>query len=95
MGTKFPASKLEEHEVNAYWEIERQEMHKILDKYLLLCLQKGVLVSFCTLVYAVVVVEHQLVLEEFVLGKKEFSSALINTDYEFVMTFCGDFASRS
>ncbi|XP_022757361.1 U-box domain-containing protein 33-like isoform X2 [Durio zibethinus] len=42
MGTKFPASELEEQEVNAYWELERQEMHKILDKYLLLCLQKGV-----------------------------------------------------
>ncbi|XWS46100.1 hypothetical protein CRYUN_Cryun14cG0034500 [Craigia yunnanensis] len=42
MGTKFPASKLKEQEVNAYWEIERQEMLKILDKYLLLCLQTGV-----------------------------------------------------
>ncbi|XWS35792.1 hypothetical protein CRYUN_Cryun20dG0026300 [Craigia yunnanensis] len=42
MGTKFPASKLEEHEVKAYREIERQEMLKILDKYLLLCLQRGV-----------------------------------------------------
>ncbi|XWS77022.1 hypothetical protein CRYUN_Cryun01aG0227900 [Craigia yunnanensis] len=42
VGTNFPASKLKEQEVNAYWEIERQEMHKILDKYLLLCLQKGV-----------------------------------------------------
>ncbi|XVF22541.1 hypothetical protein REPUB_Repub12eG0181000 [Reevesia pubescens] len=42
MGTKFPASKLEEHEVKAYWEIEKQEMHKILDKYLIFSLQKGV-----------------------------------------------------
>ncbi|XP_021281280.1 U-box domain-containing protein 33 isoform X2 [Herrania umbratica] len=42
MGTKFPASKLKEQEVKAYWEIERQEMQKNLDKYLLLCLQSGV-----------------------------------------------------
>ncbi|XVE77149.1 hypothetical protein DITRI_Ditri13aG0038200 [Diplodiscus trichospermus] len=42
MGTKFPASKLEEQEVKAYWEIERQEMLEILYKYLLLCLQTGV-----------------------------------------------------
>ncbi|XP_022735275.1 LOW QUALITY PROTEIN: U-box domain-containing protein 33-like [Durio zibethinus] len=42
MGTKFPASKLKEQEVKAYWEIERQEMLKILDKYVLLCRQTGV-----------------------------------------------------
>ncbi|XVF33324.1 hypothetical protein REPUB_Repub17cG0158600 [Reevesia pubescens] len=42
MGTKFPASKLGEHEVQAYLENERQETQKILDKYLLLCLQRGV-----------------------------------------------------
>ena len=89
VGTKFPASKLKEQEVNAYWEIERLEMHKILDKYLLLCLQKGVLISSCTLVYAVVL-EFQLVLEEFVIltKKKQFSSTLINNDYEFMMAIC-------
>ena len=66
VGVKFPASKLEEQEVKAYWEIKRQEMLKILDQYLLLCLQRGVLVSSCTLVYAFVV-EFQLILEELVI----------------------------
>ncbi|MBA0757964.1 hypothetical protein Gotri_021006 [Gossypium trilobum] len=42
MGTKFPASKLEEQEVKAYWEIERKNMEKMLNDYLLLCLQRGV-----------------------------------------------------
>ncbi|KAK6285665.1 PREDICTED: U-box domain-containing protein 33 isoform X1 [Theobroma cacao] len=53
MGTKFPASKVKEQEVKAYREIGRQEMQKNLDKYLLLCLQSGVLVSSWTLVYTV------------------------------------------
>ena len=88
VGTKFPASKLKDQEVNAYWEVERQEMLKILDKYLLLCLRTGVLVSSCTLVYAVV--EFQFKLEEFVIltKKKQFSSTLINNDYEFMMAIC-------
>ncbi|OMP00407.1 hypothetical protein COLO4_12716 [Corchorus olitorius] len=42
MGTKFPANKLKEKEVKAYWEFERQEMQKTLDKYLMLCFQRGV-----------------------------------------------------
>eukprot|EP00258_Populus_trichocarpa_P024766 XP_024440785.1 U-box domain-containing protein 33 isoform X4 [Populus trichocarpa] len=42
MGTKFPASKLKEQEVRAYWEIERQEMLKMLGEYLFLCRKMGV-----------------------------------------------------
>ncbi|KAF7844531.1 U-box domain-containing protein 33 isoform X1 [Senna tora] len=42
MGTKFPASSLEEQEVEAYREIERQNMHKILNEYLLICQRMGV-----------------------------------------------------
>ncbi|WCJ22783.1 U-box domain-containing protein kinase family protein [Euphorbia peplus] len=41
LGTKFPASSLKEQEVRAYREIERQEMHKLLDEYTLFCLQFG------------------------------------------------------
>ncbi|XP_073260596.1 U-box domain-containing protein 33 isoform X3 [Populus alba] len=42
MGTKFPASKLQEQEVRAYQEIERQDMLKMLDAYLFLCRKMGV-----------------------------------------------------
>ncbi|KAL5572863.1 hypothetical protein UlMin_022460 [Ulmus minor] len=41
MGTKFPASSLKPQEVSAYREIERQEMHRILDEYLLICRRTG------------------------------------------------------
>ncbi|KAK8497482.1 hypothetical protein V6N12_018000 [Hibiscus sabdariffa] len=42
LGTKFPASKLKEHQVKAYWDVERKQMQNILNEYLLLCLQRGV-----------------------------------------------------
>lgn len=42
MGTKFPASSLEEEKVQAYREIERQDMHNHLDMCLLICRQMGV-----------------------------------------------------
>ncbi|CAL0315073.1 unnamed protein product [Lupinus luteus] len=42
MGAKFPASSLEEQEVEAYREIERQSMHKTLDEYLHICQRMGV-----------------------------------------------------
>lgn len=42
MGTKFPACSLQDHEVRAYREIERQDMHKVLDDYVAFCLRMGV-----------------------------------------------------
>ncbi|KAK9910410.1 hypothetical protein M0R45_034375 [Rubus argutus] len=42
MGTKFPASQMKDQEVRAYREIERQNMHKILDDYLRICRHMGV-----------------------------------------------------
>ncbi|XP_057754675.1 U-box domain-containing protein 33 isoform X2 [Arachis stenosperma] len=42
MGAKFPASSLKEQEVRAYWDIERQTMHKTLDEYLRICQRMGV-----------------------------------------------------
>ncbi|EXB30880.1 U-box domain-containing protein 33 [Morus notabilis] len=42
LGTRFPASSLKDQEVRAYREIERQNMNKILDEYLLLCRRMGV-----------------------------------------------------
>ncbi|RVW47022.1 U-box domain-containing protein 33 [Vitis vinifera] len=42
MGGKFPASKLKEQEVKAYRDLERQDMHKILNDYLLICRKAGV-----------------------------------------------------
>ncbi|KAB1214360.1 U-box domain-containing protein 33 [Morella rubra] len=42
MGTKFPASSLKEQEVWAYRKLERQNMQKILDEYLLICGRMGV-----------------------------------------------------
>ncbi|KAG6663518.1 U-box domain-containing protein 33-like [Carya illinoinensis] len=42
MGTKFPASSMKEQEVRAYRKLERQNMQKILDDYLLICRQMGV-----------------------------------------------------
>ncbi|KAL0538120.1 hypothetical protein IC582_027119 [Cucumis melo] len=41
LGTKFLASSMEEEEVNAYRELERQDANKILDVFLLLCHQAG------------------------------------------------------
>ncbi|TKY63926.1 U-box domain-containing protein 33 [Spatholobus suberectus] len=42
MGAKFPASALKEQEVQAYREIEKQDMHKTLDAYLSICQRMGV-----------------------------------------------------
>lgn len=42
MGTKFPVSTLKDQQVRAHWEVERQNMYKILDEYLLLCRRTGV-----------------------------------------------------
>uniref|UniRef100_A0A5B6YJV6 RING-type E3 ubiquitin transferase n=1 Tax=Davidia involucrata TaxID=16924 RepID=A0A5B6YJV6_DAVIN len=42
MGTKFPISQLEEKQVRAYREIERQNMHKLLDEYSMICDRAGV-----------------------------------------------------
>ncbi|CAK8560813.1 unnamed protein product [Lathyrus sativus] len=42
MGGKFPASALRKQEVEAYRKNERQDMHKTLDGYLLICQRMGV-----------------------------------------------------
>ncbi|XP_065859585.1 U-box domain-containing protein 33-like [Euphorbia lathyris] len=42
LGTKFPASSLKEQEVRAYREMERHEMHKMLDEYVLFCRRFGI-----------------------------------------------------
>lgn len=42
VGTKFLVSALDKQEVEAYWEIERQKMHKTLNEYILICQQMGV-----------------------------------------------------
>ncbi|XP_061341300.1 U-box domain-containing protein 33-like isoform X2 [Gastrolobium bilobum] len=42
LGAKFPVSALKEQEVLAYREIERQDMHKTLDDYVLTCQKMGV-----------------------------------------------------
>ncbi|KAK9068311.1 hypothetical protein SSX86_012422 [Deinandra increscens subsp. villosa] len=42
MGTKFQIDQLEVHQVDAYHEKERQEMHQLLDKYKQTCQQTGV-----------------------------------------------------
>ncbi|XP_059456956.1 U-box domain-containing protein 33-like [Corylus avellana] len=42
MGTKVPASKLQEKIVSDYRKTERQNMHQILDEYVRFCLQIGV-----------------------------------------------------
>lgn len=42
MGTKFNIDQLDVHQVRAYHEKERQEMHKILEKYILICGRAGV-----------------------------------------------------
>jgi len=42
VGGKFPASALKEEQVQAYWEEERQGMHRILDDYLRICQRMGV-----------------------------------------------------
>lgn len=44
VGAKFHESSLEEQEVRAYREIERKNMHKMLDEYLLFCQQMRVYV---------------------------------------------------
>ncbi|GAA0153592.1 hypothetical protein LIER_11793 [Lithospermum erythrorhizon] len=41
MGTKFPITKLAEHQVRAYHDAERQNMRKVLEKYTLICEQSG------------------------------------------------------
>lgn len=51
VGTRFPASSVKEQEVQAFREIERQNMHKTLDDYLLICQRMGV-------IYAVILCVH-------------------------------------
>ncbi|XP_054784245.1 U-box domain-containing protein 33-like isoform X2 [Prosopis cineraria] len=41
MGTKFPASSLKEDEVEAYRELERQNMHKSINEYILFSSRMG------------------------------------------------------
>ncbi|CAN4111584.1 unnamed protein product [Withania somnifera] len=42
MGTKFNIDQLDVHQVRAYREKERQDMNKILEKYILICGRAGV-----------------------------------------------------
>ncbi|CAL5383010.1 unnamed protein product [Camellia sinensis] len=42
MGTKFPVSQLEEHQVKAYRETEQQDMNKLLREYSMICERAGV-----------------------------------------------------
>ncbi|RDX69245.1 U-box domain-containing protein 33, partial [Mucuna pruriens] len=42
LGGRFPASSLKEEQVQAYWEEERQGMHKTLNEYLRICHRMGV-----------------------------------------------------
>ncbi|KAL3517169.1 hypothetical protein ACH5RR_024071 [Cinchona calisaya] len=45
MGANVPISRLEEHRVRAHHEVERQDMEKLLDKYMLICKKAGVQVD--------------------------------------------------
>ncbi|KAA0048965.1 U-box domain-containing protein 33-like isoform X2 [Cucumis melo var. makuwa] len=42
MGTKFPANSLEKEEVKAYHEFEKQNLPRVMNEYILYCLQEGV-----------------------------------------------------
>ncbi|XP_022147364.1 U-box domain-containing protein 33-like isoform X2 [Momordica charantia] len=42
MGTKFPANSLEKEEVRAYREFEKQNLPRVMNEYILYCLQEGV-----------------------------------------------------
>lgn len=42
MGTKFPANSLEKEEVRAYHEFEKQNLPRVMNEYILYCLQEGV-----------------------------------------------------
>ncbi|XP_059651393.1 U-box domain-containing protein 33 isoform X2 [Cornus florida] len=42
MGTKFPVSRLEHHQVRSYRETERENMQKLLNEYSIMCEQAGV-----------------------------------------------------
>ncbi|XP_047156379.1 U-box domain-containing protein 33 isoform X2 [Vigna umbellata] len=42
LGGKFPTSALKEEQVQAYWEEEKQDMHRTLDEYLQICQRMGV-----------------------------------------------------
>lgn len=42
VGGKFPTSALKEEQVQAYWEEEKQNVHRTLDEYLQICQRMGV-----------------------------------------------------
>ncbi|KAK9291703.1 hypothetical protein L1049_019652 [Liquidambar formosana] len=42
MNGKLSANKLNQHAVKAFWELDRQKMHKLLNQYLLILAQAGV-----------------------------------------------------
>ena len=42
VGTKVAIGRLQENQVNAYHENERQDMVKIIDKYIRVCERSGV-----------------------------------------------------
>jgi len=52
VGGKFPASALQEEQVQAYWEKEKQDMHRTLNEYLQICRRMGVtIVILCACVF--------------------------------------------
>jgi hypothetical protein len=46
VGGNFPASRLEQHELREFRELERKIMHKVLDDYLILCHRAAVCIFF-------------------------------------------------
>jgi len=59
VGAKFPASSLKDQEVQAYREMERQNVHKTLDEYLRICQRMGVI--FIVMLYAYEFLEVNLI----------------------------------
>ena len=45
-GGNFPASRLEQHQLREFQELERKIMHKVLDDYIPLCHQVAVCIFF-------------------------------------------------
>ncbi|KAM4094712.1 hypothetical protein ACB094_06G214700 [Castanea mollissima] len=86
MGAKFPASSMKERELRAYRELERQNMQKMLDEYLLICCQMGVQaesrhIEMDSIEEGIVELVCQLGIRKLVMGTAAYSKYNHQTDF--------------
>ena len=86
MGMRFPASSLDEYQVEAYWKMERENMLKILDEYLLICRQIGVrllMFLFAIFLQLIIIVVFPFFIKLRTLGKLQVDKMTLGHQLNF------------